>query len=152
MNPIVKENKVEKSLRNTKEFAAVLARAQAGDFDKELDAARSEGELIGTRSRLPLLKVAEIWTIRKHFSIEKGTDYFKLYKEKFYVENPGSNYFETVKPTVYRQVASQHEEGDVKWAKAVAAHLDISAEVNEATETTTTAAKRSVGRPRKTEQ
>ena len=147
MNPIVKENKVEKSLRNSKEFANVLARATKGDFDKELDSAREEGALQGTRSRLPLLKVTEIWTIRKHFSIEKGTDYFKLYKEKFYVENPGSNYFETVSPTVYRTVVAQSEEGDAKWATAVANHLGIASEVDESKP----AAKRAPGRPKKTD-
>ena len=146
MNEIVKENKVEKSLRNSKAFADVLARASKGHFDKELDVARAEG-LEGTRSRLPLLKVTEIWTIRKHFSIEKGTDYFKLYKEKFYVENPGSNYFETVSPTVYRTVVAQSEEGDAKWATAVANHLGIASEVDESKP----AAKRAPGRPKKTD-
>ena len=132
LNPINNENKVEKSIRNTKEFEAVLARAQAGDYDKELDDARTEGDIQGTRNRLPLLKVTEHWSIRKHFSIEKGEDYFQLYKEKFYVENPGSNYFETVNPVVYRTVVSQKEKGDAKWAKAVAANLDIPAELDEA--------------------
>ena len=65
MNPIVTENKVEKSLRNSKEFQAVLARASKGDYDKELQDAREDGSLEGTSSRLPLLKVTEIWTIRK---------------------------------------------------------------------------------------
>lgn len=147
MNEIVNENKVEKSLRNSKEFAAVLARATKGDFDKELDAAREEG-LAGTSCRLPLLKVIEIWSIRKHFSLKTGSNYFKLYKEKFYVENPGSNYFETVSPTVYRKVVAQAEEGDAEWATAVANHLGIAAEVNEST----TAEKRGRGRPKKTEQ
>ena len=145
MNEIVKENKVEKSIRNSEAFAAVLARATKGQFDKELDVARAEG-LEGTRSRLPLLKVTEIWSIRKHFSIERGTDYFKLYKEKFYVENPGSNYFETVAPTVYRKVVAQSEEGDATWATAVAAHLGVAHEVDESKP----AAKRGPGRPKKT--
>ena len=128
MNPIVTENKVEKSLRNSKEFQAVLARASKGDYDKELQDAREDGSLEGTSSRLPLLKVTEIWTIRKAFSIEKGEHLFKLYKEKFYVENPGSNYFDTVNATVYRLVVAQQEEGDAKWAAAVGAHLGIEVE------------------------
>ena len=145
MNEIIKENKVEKSIRNSEAFQAVLARATKGQFDKELDVAREEG-LPGTRSRLPLLKVTEIWSIRKQFSIERGTDYFKLYKEKFYVENPGSNYFETVAPTLYRKVVAQSEEGDAEWATAVATHLGIATEVDESKPATT----RGPGRPKKT--
>ena len=132
MNPIVTENKVEKSLRNSKEFQAVLARASKGDYDKELQVAREDGSLEGTSSRLPLLKVTEIWTIRKAFSIEKGEHFFKLYKEKFYVENPGSNYFDTVNPVVYRAVVAQKEVGDAKWATAVGNHLGVPVEANEA--------------------
>lgn len=128
MNDIQNENKVEKSFRNSKAFKEVIARAQKGKFDKELDAAREEGCLEGTRTRLPLLKVTEIWTIRKLFSLEAGADYYQLYKEKFYVENPGSNYFETVNPTIYRKVVAQKEKGNKEWAKAVAAHLNIEVE------------------------
>lgn len=143
LNPINNENKVEKSIRNTEAFKAVLARAQKGDYDKELDEARANGELQGTSSRLPLLKVDEHWSIRKHFCIEKGEDYYQLYKEKFYVENPGSNYFETVNPVVYRSVVRQGEQGDAKWAKAVAAHLSIPSELSEA------APAKKAGRPKK---
>ena len=142
MNPIKKENKVEKSLRNTKEFAAVLARAQKGEFDKELQDARDNGELQGTSGRLPLLKVTEVWSIRKHFSLDTGTDYFKLYKEKFYVENPGSHYFETVNPVIYRSVVAQREEGDAEWAKNVGAHLGIQVEAAKAKTTRKTTAKK----------
>ncbi len=131
MNPIVKENKVEKSIRNSEMFQAVLARAQKGDFDKELDQAREDGDLQGTSTRLPLLKVTEIWSIRKHFSIAKGSEYFQLYKEKFYIENPGSNYFDTVNPSVYRLVVAQAETGDEEWAAAVSAHLNVDVEVDE---------------------
>lgn len=131
MNPIVKENKVEKSIRNSEMFQAVLARAQKGDFDKELDQAREDGDLQGTSTRLPLLKVTEIWSIRKHFSIKTGSEYFQLYKEKFYIENPGSNYFDTVNPSVYRLVVAQAETGDEQWAAAVSAHLNVDVEVDE---------------------
>lgn len=132
MNKIENENKIEKSIRNSELFKSVLERATKGDFDKELSAAREEGSLAGTATRLPLLKVTEIWTIRKKFSIEKGTDYFQLYKEKFYIENPGSNYADTVSPTVYRDVVAQRETGDAKWAAAVSKHMKIPAELSEA--------------------
>lgn len=128
MNTITNENKVEKSLRNSKLFKEALKRAQKGEFDKELEDARENGELVGTSQRLPLLKVTEIWSLRKNFSLEMGTEYYQLYKEKFYIENPGSNYFETVNPTVYRMVVSQKEKGNKNWADAVAAHLDIEVE------------------------
>lgn len=128
MNTITNENKVEKSLRNSKAFKEALKRAQKGEFDKELEGARENGELVGTSQRLPLLKVTEIWSLRKHFSLEIGKKYYQLYKEKFYIENPGSNYFETVNPTVYRMVVSQKEKGDKDWAGAVAAHLGIEVE------------------------
>ena len=72
--------------------------------------------------------MTEVFSIRKHFSIAEGKDYFKLYKEKFYIENPGSNYFDTVNATVYRSVVAQQEEGDAKWAAAVGAHLGIEVE------------------------
>ena len=128
MNTITNENKVEKSLRNSKAFKEALKRAQKGEFDKELEDARENGELVGTSQRLPLLKVTEIWSLRKHFSLEIGKEYCQLYKEKFYIENPGSNYFDTVNPTVYRMVVSQKEKGDKDWADAVAAHLGIKVE------------------------
>lgn len=109
------ENKVEKSLRNTKEFAAVLAKAQKGEFDETIDDACGAD----------FLKVTEIWTIRKMFSLEEGKDYYKLYKEVFYVENPHKYYFDTVDPTIYRRIAGQKEQGDKEWAEAVAKHLGI---------------------------
>lgn len=127
MNPIPNENKVEKSFRNTKAFKELFERASKGEFDQELSEARENG-LEGTSSRLPLLKVTEIWSIRKHFSIASSQDYYKLYKEKFYINNPGSNYVETVDPTIYRKVVAQSEEGDKKWAKAVSAHLGVEVE------------------------
>lgn len=150
MNPIENENKVEKSVRNSKAFQAAFARASKGEFDKELDKAREAGELQGTSTRLPLLRVQEIWTIRRKFSIEKGENYFKLYKEKFYIENPGSNNFDTVSPTVYRTVVAQKEQGDAKWAKAVGEHLNVPVEANEATPKAKPAPKRGQGRPKKT--
>ena len=55
------ENKVQKSLRNSKEFAEVLARAQKGEFDEDIDDAYG----------MDLLKVTEIWSIRKQFSLEE---------------------------------------------------------------------------------
>ena len=109
------ENKVEKSIRNSKEFKEALERAMKGEFDKDIDSAKG----------LNFLKVYENWTIRKMFSLERGEDYYKLYKEVFYVENPGKYYFDTVNPTIYRRIAGQHEEGDKKWANAVAKHLGI---------------------------
>lgn len=128
MNTITSENKVEKSLRNSEAFKKALKRAQKGEFDKELEDARENGELVGTSQRLPLLKVTEIWSLRKHFCLQAGAEYYQLYKEKFYIENPGSNYFETVNPTVYRMVVSQKEKGNKEWADAVAAHLGIEVE------------------------
>ena len=150
MNKIENENKVEKSLRNSKLFKDALARAQAGSYDKELDEARADGSLQGTSTRLPLLKVTEVFSIRKHFSLAEGKNYFKLYKEKFYIENPGSNYFDTVNATVYRSVVAQREEGDAKWAAAVGAHLGIEVEDQSKTEAVKEAPKKRGRPPKKT--
>lgn len=118
MNEIIRENKIDKSVRNSEAFQQAFARASAGDFDKDIS-----DKLGGCR--LPLLKVTEVFTIRKGFCLEAGDDFYKLMKEVFYIENPGSNYFETVEPTVYRRVASQHEQGDLAWAKRVAKHYGL---------------------------
>ena len=109
------ENKIQKSVRNTREFKTALNRALMGGYDEDIDDATGA----------PFLKVCERWTIRKIFSIETGEDYFKLYKEVYYIENPGKYYFEEVNPTIYRRIAAQHEEGDRKWAEAVSKHENI---------------------------
>ena len=109
------ENKVEKSLRNSKAFKDVLKKASEGKFD--IDVTDVCGE--------DLLKVTEIWSIRKMFSLEEGKDYYKLYKEVFYIENPHKYYFETVNPTIYRRISGQKEQGDKEWADAVSKHLGI---------------------------
>lgn len=119
MNGINNENKIDKSVRNSEQFQDALARAICGEFDKEIS---DKPEGFG---RLPLLKVHEQFSLRKGFCLETGADYFQLMKEVFYIENPGSNYFETVSPTVYRRVAKQHESGDLDWAKRVAKHYDL---------------------------
>lgn len=119
MNGINNENKIDKSVRNSEQFQDALARAICGEFDKEIS---DKPEGFG---RLPLLKVHEQFSLRKGFCLETGNDYFQLMKEVFYIENPGSNYFETVSPTVYRRVAEQHESGDLDWAKRVAKHYDL---------------------------
>lgn len=119
MNQINNENKIDKSTRNSEQFQDALARAICGEFDKEISE-KPEGF-----GRLPLLKVHEQFSLRKGFCLETGNDYFQLMKEVFYIENPGSNYFETVSPTVYRRVAKQHESGDLDWAKRVAKHYDL---------------------------
>lgn len=106
----IEENKIEKSLRNSKEFANALSRAQKGEFDEDLSSAFN----------MDLLKITETWVIREIFSIEKGDTYFKLYKEVYYVENPHKHYFDTVNPTVFRRIAGQKETGDKKWAEAIA--------------------------------
>ena len=109
------ENKIQKSYRNTREFKTALNRALMGGYDEDIDDATGA----------PFLKVCERWTIRKIFSIETGEDYYKLYKEVYYIENPGKYYFEEVNPTIYRRIAAQHEEGDRKWAEAVSKHENI---------------------------
>lgn len=109
------ENKVEKSLRNSKAFKDALKKASEGKFD--IDVTDVCGE--------DLLKVTEIWSIRKMFSLEEGKDYYKLYKEVFYIENPHKYYFETVNPTIYRRISGQKEQGDKEWADAVSKHLGI---------------------------
>lgn len=111
----INENKVEKSLRNSKAFADVLKKAQKGEFDKDIDDACGAD----------FLKVTEIWSIRKRFSIELGKEYYKLYKEVFYVEDPHKYYFETVTPTIYRRISAQKEQGNKEWADAVAKYLGI---------------------------
>ena len=109
------ENKIQKSVRNTREFKTALNRALMGGYDEDIEDATGA----------PFLKVCERWTIRKIFSIETGEDYYKLYKEVYYIENPGKYYFEEVNPTIYRRIAAQHEEGDRKWAEAVSKHENI---------------------------
>lgn len=111
----ITENKVEKSLRNTKAFQNALHKASKGQFDEDLDCA----------TNMDLLKVTELWTIRKQFCLDEGKHFYKLYKEVFYVENPHKYYFETVEPTVYRRIAAQKEHGDLDWAKAVSKELGI---------------------------
>ena len=109
------ENKVEKSLRNTKEFAKALERAKKGEFDITIEDACGAD----------FLKVTEIWTIRKQFSIAEGKEFYKLYKEVFYLEDPHKYYYDTVEPTIYRRIAVQKEQGDKEWADAVAKYLNI---------------------------
>ena len=109
------ENKIQKSVRNTREFKNALNRALMGGYDEDIDDATGA----------PFLKVCERWTIRKIFSLETGEDYYKLYKEVYYIENPGKYYFEEVDPTIYRRIAAQHEEGDRQWAEAVSKHENI---------------------------
>jgi hypothetical protein len=110
------ENKIEKSIRNTKEFMEAINRVAKGEFDEDIEDAY----------QLPLLKIAERWTIRKQFSLEEGKHFYKLYKEVFYLENPGKYYFQEVQPTIYRRIAAQHENGDKEWAEAVAKEMHIS--------------------------
>lgn len=110
----ITENKVEKSLRNTKAFHDAIKRAEKGDYDED----------ITTSNKRNLLKVAEKWTIRKAFSITSGEHYYKLYKEVFYLNDPQKKYFDTVEPTVYRRIAAQKEHGNYEWAKAVAEQLN----------------------------
>lgn len=121
MNPINTENKVEKSLRNSAEFKAVLERAQKGEFDKDFE----EAPTSGVAGFSATLKVTELFSIRKSFDLATGEDDYTLYKEVFYVENPGREYFDTVEPVVYRRVAKQKEHGDKKWAERVAKHFGI---------------------------
>lgn len=109
------ENKIQKSIRNTREFKNALNRALMGGYDEDIDDATGED----------FLKVTERWSIRKIFSLETGMDYYKLYKEVYYIENPHKYYFEEVNPTIYRRLAAQHEEGDRQWADAVAKHENI---------------------------
>lgn len=109
------ENKVEKSIRNSKEFAKAIERANKGEFDVDVDDV----------TNADLLKVTEKWSIRKQFSLAEGKHFYKLYKEVFYIENPHKYYFETVEPTVYRRIAGQKETGDKAWADAVAKEMKI---------------------------
>lgn len=109
------ENKIQKSIRNTREFKAALNRALMGSYDEDIEDATGED----------FLKVCERWTIRKIFSLELGEDYYKLYKEVYYIEDPHKYYFEEVTPTIYRRLAAQHEEGDRQWAINVSKHENI---------------------------
>ncbi|MBP5421829.1 MAG: hypothetical protein J6Y78_05220 [Paludibacteraceae bacterium] len=109
------ENKVEKSLRNTKEFADAIKRAQGGEYDVDIEDACGAD----------FIKITEKWSIRKMFSISEGKEYYKLYKEVFYLEDPHKYYFDTVTPTIYRRISGQKEQGDADWAKAVSEYLKI---------------------------
>lgn len=109
------ENKIQKSNRNNTILNNALKRAQKGDFDEDVKNVTGED----------LLKVTERFSIREIFSIEEGKTFFKLYKEVFYINDPHKHYFETVEPTVYRRIATQHEQGDAEWAEAVSKEMGI---------------------------
>lgn len=112
----INENKIEKSVRNSKAFKKALDRASNGDFDEDVDCVTGED----------LLKVTERWTIRKQFSIEEGKHFYKLYKEVFYIQDPHKYYFDEVcDPTVYRRISGQKESGDKDWADAVSKEMGI---------------------------
>lgn len=106
----IEENKIEKSLRNSVAFKNALHRAAKGDFDEDLQSA----------TNMDLLKVTEKFIIREIFALDKAQNYYKLYKEVYYVEDPHKYYFDTVEPTVYRRIAGQKETGDKKWAERIA--------------------------------
>lgn len=108
------ENKVEKSVRNSKALEAAIKRASKGEYDTDIDSSKG----------MQLLKITEKWTIRKVFSIIEGKHFYKLFKEVFYINDPAKKYYDTVEPTIYRRVAAQKEHGDLDWAKAVAAELN----------------------------
>lgn len=110
------ENKIQKSVRNTREFKRALNRALLGEYDEDIESATGAD----------YLKVTERWTIRKIFSLELGDNYYKLWKEVFYIDDPHKYYFEEVNPTIYRRLAPQHEEGDREWAERVAKAMNIS--------------------------
>lgn len=111
------ENKIEKSIRNTKAFKVALNRAAKGDFDEDVSSVTNED----------LLKVTERWTIRKQFNLAEGKHFYKLYKEVFYIQDPHKYYFEEVcDPTVYRRISGQKETGDKDWANAVSKETGIS--------------------------
>ena len=112
------ENKIQKSVRNNREFKNALNRALKGEYDEDIECATG----------LDFLKVTERWSIRKIFSIELGEDYYKLFKEVYYIDDPHKYYFEEVNPTIYRRISAQHEEGDRQWAENVAKHFNISIE------------------------
>lgn len=125
MGEIKNENKIEKSTRNNKLFFDMVQNALKANSTIDLDEARENGTLVGTNNRLPLLKVKEVFSIRKEFDLETAEDKYILYKEKYYVENPGSNYAETVSQNVYRKVVRQHENGNADWAKRISDKLGI---------------------------
>lgn len=130
----IEENKIEKSLRNSEAFKNALHRAAKGDFDEDLQSATG----------MDLLKVTETFIIREIFCLEKGTTYFKLYKEVYYVEDPHKYYFDTVNPTVYRRIAGQKETGDKKWAERIAQEYGCAIVMREAKKATTKKAKKAV--------
>lgn len=109
------ENKIQKSVRNTREFKTALNRALMGEYDEDIESATGED----------FLKVTERWTIRKIFSLELGDNYYKLWKEVFYIDDPHKYYFDVVNPTIYRRLAPQHEEGDKEWAERVSKAMNI---------------------------
>lgn len=116
------DDKISKSIRNSKKLHKAINNAIAGKKYKDIE----------TQKGMDLLKVNEIFTIRRRFSIGKhaATDkagfYYQLFKEVFYIDNPGKEYVEEagVKPTVYRRIAVQTEAGDREWAETLAKHID----------------------------
>ena len=112
----INENKVEKADRNSTALAAAIARAADGKFDEDIDCAKG----------LDLLKIYERFSIHTIFDLATGENKYKLYKEVFYINDPGKKYYDTVaEDKVYRRIAAQKEHGDLKWAKKVAKRLNI---------------------------
>lgn len=114
----INENKIEKSLRNSKDLQDAIRRAKKGEFDIDVEDV----------TNADLLKINEKWSIRKQFSLAEGKHFYKLYKEVFYIADPHKNYFETVATKqIMRRIAAQKEQGDLDWAKAVSKemHVDI---------------------------
>ena len=109
------ENKIEKSLRNSKAFKLALDRATKGEFDEDISDATGKN----------FLKVTEVFTLRKKFILESAEYRYQLCKEVFYIENPGKKYFDTVSPKVYRRIALQHESYEKKAADIVAKEMGI---------------------------
>lgn len=114
----LQENKIDKTTRNNTLLADLISKAMKGEHTVDV----SKDAIHGA----DLLKVSERFTIRKQFCIESGQDYYKLYKEVFYIDNPHKYYAETVSQDIYRRIAEQHESGNKDWAKAVAEHYNIS--------------------------
>lgn len=111
----IAENKVEKAMRNNETFKAIIDRARKGEYDEDIEFATNED----------FLKVYERFSIREMFSLTEGKDYYKLYKEVFYIQDPHKYYIDTVDETIYRRIASQKEEGDKEWAEAIAKELNL---------------------------
>lgn len=97
---VLGENKIDKCNRNNEALEKTFNRALKGDFDvTKMDVTGED-----------LLKVKQIFHIRREFVLETSTFIYHSYKEVFYIQDPHKYNFDDVcEPIVIRRISSQSE-------------------------------------------